>query len=166
AEIEAGEETSGAGRGVVRAPHVPAYLRDLAHYEWAELAVDIMPDRAQVAIASGDLMQGRPVVAPAHMLLSYRWPVHRIGIHYRPRKPVATQLVVFRDRDDAVQFAEINPVTARLLTLLADGKTSGRDACRRVAAELNHPQPDVVVAGGAAMLENLFDWGVIYGIHV
>jgi hypothetical protein len=98
-------------------------------------------------------------------LLSYHWPVHRIGSSYRPRKPAPVQLVVFRDRNDKVQFAEINPVTARLIALLADGKSSGHAACLQVAEELSHPHPEVVAAGGAAMLEQLFNWGVIYGIR-
>ena len=146
---------------------LPAYLIELAHYEWAELAVDIMPTAVASEICSGDLMQGRPVVAPAHMLLAYRWPVHRIGLSFRPRKPAAStvQLIVFRDRDDTVQFAEINSLTARLLALLAEGRMSGLAACRQVAGELHHPQPEVVIAGGAAMLAELFNWGVIYGIH-
>lgn len=156
-----GESEEGANLPV----KLPAYLIELAHYEWAELAVDIMSAETPGDIRVGDLMQGRPVVAPAHMLLAYRWPVHRISSSFRPRKQAPVQLVVFRDRDDGVQFAEINPVTARLLALLADGKLSGHAACMQVAEELRHPQPEAVVAGGAAMLEQLFNWGVIYGIH-
>jgi hypothetical protein len=144
---------------------LPAWLNELAHYEWAELAVDIMQTAALPGLnVDGDLIEGKPVVAPAHMLLAYQWPVHRIGADFRPRKPLPVQLVVFRDSSERVQFAEINPVTARLLALLADGKTSGRAACLQVAAELQHPNPQAVVEGGAAMLAELKNWGVIYGV--
>lgn len=144
---------------------LPAWLHELAHYEWAELAVDIMQTRAlPVFNADGNLLEGKPVVAPAHMLLAYQWPVHRIGADFKPRKSAPVQLVVFRNVDDRVQFAEINPVTSRLLALLADGTTSGRTACLQVAAELQHPNPQVVVDGGAAMLTELKNWGVIYGV--
>lgn len=145
---------------------VPPYLTELAHYEWAELAIDIMQtEPIPACLKSGDLMRGRVLVAPAHMLLVYQWSVQRISPDYRPRKPDPVQLVVFRDRDDAVQFASINAVTARLIALLADGQTTGEAACLQVAAELQHPNPAAVVAGGAAMLNDLRDWGVIYGVR-
>jgi hypothetical protein len=149
---------------------LPAWLRELAHYEWAELAVDIMqPQPLPTLVGEGDLLDSRPLVAPAHMLLAYQWQVHRISLDYRPRKPAPVQLVVFRDQEDKVQFAEINPVTARLLALLAEGvklgaPVSGREACLQVATELQHPNPQAVVAGGAAMLNDLKSWGVIYGV--
>lgn len=144
---------------------LPAYWLELAHYEWAELAVDIMQTPPlPVLDAGGDLLAGRPFVAPAHLLLDYQWAVHRIGPDYKPRKPVPTQLVVFRDQDDAVQFASINPVTARLIALLAAGDMTGEGACLQVAQELQHPNPAAVVAGGAAIMNDLREWGVIYGV--
>lgn len=150
--------------GVLPVP-LPRWLRELAHYEWAELAVDIMQvDPLPPHSVDGDLLTGRPLVAPAHMLLTYQWPVHRIGPAFRPRKPAAVHLVVFRDGDERVRFAEINPVTARLLTLFADGCSSGREGCLQVAEELQHPHPPTVVAGGADMLNELRSWGVIHGV--
>lgn len=144
---------------------VPAFWPALAHYEWAELAVDIMQTAsAPVIDPEGDLLHGRPYVAPAHLLLAYQWPVHRIGPDYKPRKQVPTQLVVFRDQNDTVQFAIINPVTVRLLELLAEGSMSGEGACLQIAKELQHPDPAAVVTGGAAMMKDLKNWGVIYGI--
>lgn len=143
---------------------LPPFLLELAHYEWVELAVDIMQTPELPALsAEGDLLQERPVVAPAHMLLSYQWPVQSISAHYRPRKASPVQLVVFRDQTDKVQFAAINAVTARLVALLAAGKLTGKDACLQVAKELQHPNPVAVVEGGAQMLNDLRNWGVIYG---
>ena len=91
----------------------PRWLAELAHYEWAELAVDIMDVPLPEHDPTGDLMLGRPVLNPARLDLSYAWPVHCIGTDYRPRRPQATQLVVYRDADLAVQFTEINPVTGQ-----------------------------------------------------
>lgn len=142
---------------------VPPWLRELAHYEWVELAVDVMDTSAPVCDAGGDLLDGMPVLAPALMNLAYAWPVHRIGPAWRPRKPQATHLLVFRDAADAVQFIELNPVSARLVALLQAGRLTGRAACQSVAAELAHPQPDVVVAHGATVLGELHRAGAIPG---
>lgn len=144
---------------------MPAWIPELLHYEWAELAVDIMQAQPLPAVdGEGDLLAGRPVVVSAHMVLAYSWPVHRIGPDWKPRKGAKTHLLVFRDHDERVQFIEINAVTARLLALLADGQKTGREACLQIAEELQHPTPEAVVTGGAVMLNDLKSWGVIHGV--
>ena len=71
--------------------------------------------------------------------------------------------MVFRDSEDAVQFTEINPVTARLLAILAAEPTRGDDACRQIAAELQHPSPSQLLTHGAALLDDLRRQGIILG---
>lgn len=142
---------------------LPRWLPDLAHYEWIELAVDTSDATVPAHDAAGDLLDGCPQLNPTLHNLAYDWPVHRIGAAYRPRKPQAVRLLVFRDATDAVRFAEINPVTARLLAVLDEEQGSGRSACLRVAAELNHSSPPAVVAHGAALLDALHRLGAILG---
>lgn len=142
---------------------LPPWLPELAHYEWVELALDIMDTPAPACDPAGDLLDGVPVLAPALMNLAYAWPVQRIGPDYRPRKPQATSLLVYRDAADVVQFIEQNPVSARLVTLLQEGKHTGRAACLLIASELAHPQPQAVITHGAQLLENLRAAGAIFG---
>src|SRR5690606_23778499 len=68
-------------------PAMP-WLRELAHYEWAELALQISEaTRDDVAHdADGDLLAGCPLPSPLAWPLAYAWPVHRIGPDYRPRQ--------------------------------------------------------------------------------
>lgn len=141
---------------------VPPWLRELAHYEWVELALDVMDVASPPHDSAGDLLDGVPVLAPALMNLAYAWPVQRIGPDWRPRKPVATHLLVFRDAEDRVQFVALNPVSARLVALLQAGAT-GRAACRAIAAELGHAQPDAVATHGARVLADLHALGAILG---
>lgn len=84
----------------------------------------------------------------------------------RPRKPQPTHLLVYRDAADTVQFVASNPVTARLLTLLASESLTGRSACLRIAEELQHPAPEVLVSHGHAMLESLRQQSVVLGTQV
>ncbi len=141
----------------------PVWLKELAHYEWVELALDVMATDTPSHDLRGDLLAGVPVLAPALMNLAYAWPVQRIGRDYRPRKPKPVHLLVFRDAADAVQFVELNPVSARLATLLQEGGRSGRAACLAIAAELGHPQAETVVAHGATVLAELRAVGAILG---
>lgn len=148
----------------------PPFLAELAHYEWVELALSIderEPDLPGVD-ADGDLLAGRPVLSPLAWSLLYVWPVHRISPEFRPTEtpPEPTRLVVYRDRRDRVGFLEINLVTARLLEVLGEEslpQATGRDCLLQIAAELAHPEPDIVVAGGAAILAELRARDVLLG---
>ncbi|MBL8449270.1 MAG: putative DNA-binding domain-containing protein [Dechloromonas sp.] len=142
---------------------LPRWFGELAHYEWVELALDISDAPTPPHVREGDLLTGTPVVNPALLNLAYAWPVNRIGPAYRPRKPEATYLIVFRDPADKVAFAASNPVTARLLALLGEGMT-GRAACLAVAGEIAHPDPEFLVTQGGSVLEDLRRLGVILGV--
>jgi hypothetical protein len=142
----------------------PAWLRELMHYEWVELALDTSDAAAADHDPAGDLLAGIPVLAPALMNLAYAWPVQRIGPDYRPRKPQPVNLLVFRDREDAVRFIELNPVSARLMALLQQGGLTGRAACLQVAREIGHADPEAVVAHGAALLDGLRRDGALLGV--
>lgn len=142
----------------------PRWLKDLAHYEWVELALDVMETATPPHDPQGDLLAGIPVLAPALMNLAYPWPVQRIGPDYRPRKPRQTHLLVYRNAGDEVQFIELNPVSARLVDLLLTGRLTGRDACTVIAAELGHADPQAVIAHGAALLAELHAAGALLGV--
>lgn len=145
---------------------LPRWTRDLAHYEWTELAMDTLETTEPAHDRMGDLMDGEPVLVPASMNLAYAWPVHLIGTAFRPRKPRATHLLVFRDRNDKVRFIALNPVTARLMALVAEGGRSGRDCAALIAMELGHPDPGLVAAGAQATLESLRDEQAILGVRL
>lgn len=146
----------------IRQP-LPTWLAELAHYEWAELAIDVMDCPIPAHDPAGDLLAAPVALNPALLNLAYTWPVHRIGPDYRPRKPQPTHLVVYRDADDHVQFSAINAVTARLLALLAAAPTTGEAAIRQIATELQHPAPQQLLAHGAALLDDLRLQGIVLG---
>ncbi len=142
----------------------PQWLNELAHYEWVELALDVMDVATPAHDPQGDLMAGIPVLGPALMNLAYAWPVQRIGPDYRPRKPHQTHLLVYRAADDEVQFMELNPVSARLVDLLRGGNQHGQGVCMIIANELGHADPHAILNHGAAMLTQLLAAGAILGI--
>lgn len=152
-------------RGKVRGD--PAFLRELAHYEWVELALSVSELELAPALAdpSGDLLAGIPVMSPLARLQSYSFPVQRIGPDFLPAKPVPqpVHIVVWRNREDEVKFMEANAVTARLLQLIGGRRRTGRQLLQRIARELNHPEPGAVVADGAGLLQGLLQRGIILG---
>lgn len=54
---------------------------------------------------TGDLFRQRPILNPVLANLHYNWPVHRIGPRIRIA-PKETVLLVFRDSNDQIHFAE------------------------------------------------------------
>jgi hypothetical protein len=144
------------------------FLLELAHYEYAELAIGIMDtdtDRPGHD-PDGDLLHARPILSRAVWNLSYRFPVHRIGPGYLPEAPGKdpTRLLVYRDREDEVHFLEINPVTQRLVALMQENVGStGLEILRQIAEELGHINPDSVIAAGKQLLEDLHRRGVVLG---
>ncbi|HWP94124.1 MAG TPA: putative DNA-binding domain-containing protein [Gammaproteobacteria bacterium] len=152
-------------------PEDPPFLRELAHYEWVELALSIEreePDLAGVD-RDGDLLAGVPVLSPLAWPLAYDFPVHRISPEFQPDQPgeVPTFLVVYRDLRDEVGFLEINAVTARLLDLLGepDAGRSGAETLALIAQEIGHPDPDAVIRGGTDILASLRARDIVLGVR-
>jgi len=137
----------------------PAFMLELAHYEWVELALDVSESEWPSDVdPEGDLLLGRPVVSPLAWNLSYQYPVHRIGPDFQPETPgpEPTFLIVYRDQQDSVQFMAANAVTVRLLQLLSgESPSTGREALSIVAAELQHPDPSALELMGLDLLQTL-----------
>jgi len=116
--------------------------------------------------ANGDLLTQRPVFSPLAWPLVYQFPVHTMDPDNLPEETPEqpSYLVVYRNRNDKVNFLEINPVTARLIGLLQDNESyTGLDAIEHITKEMNHPNPDVVKKGGKMALEELQQQGIILG---
>ena len=146
----------------------PAFLLELAHYEWVELAISVAdhPIDWDHIDPDGDLLLGVPVQSPYAQVLAYSFPVHRINADYRPTEPAGepTRLIVHRNSKDKTGFMEINAVTARLLELMGEQPTlSGEDLLQQIANELNHPKPQTVIDAGVDILKRLKQAEVLLG---
>jgi uncharacterized protein len=140
---------------------LPEYYRQLAHYEWVELAVSSMPDNPNVRSAKPDLLDSTPALAP-HMLLAYDYAVHTISKQHKPTGEVKTYILMFRTTDFQVKFIELNAMTYELLKLLETRTLTGRQALLEIAKNLNHPEPEMIVQFGQQILEDLQQQGAIY----
>lgn len=147
---------------------LPPFARELAHYEWIELALTIDPARIEDVAADphGELLAGIPVVSPLTRVLAYAFPVHKLSPDYVPTAAPATSthLAVYRDRNDAVRFMELNPLTALLLQQLRDQNSTGEEVLARIADD-NKLDADAVRAGGVAILNDLRTRDVILGTY-
>lgn len=151
-----------------REPHDtdPIFLLELAHYEWAELAISISDAKEVSCDLDGDLLQQHPVLSSTAWVLHYHFPVHLIKTTFMPEAPAETitSIILYRLQDDNVGFIEINPVTARVLQLIEERPdASGRDVLLQVAEEINHDNPELVIESGLGILSDLHQRGIIPG---
>jgi uncharacterized protein len=141
----------------------PVFLLELAHYEWVELALDVSEFEIPPANEWPDnLMLTYPRVSPLAMCLNYNYPVHKISTNYRVNEPEPTQLIVYRNRADKVSFMASNPLTNRLLYLLvANPDNCFQENMNILAAELQHPAPNVLFGEAEKLLKQLFDLHIL-----
>ena len=128
----------------------PLFIAELAHYEWVELALDVSQEDLANVTELDDPVLEVPVLSPLAWLLSYQFPVHKIGMSFQPSKAgEPTFLVVYRNREDDVCFMELNPATARLLELLRDNTVAtGASLLLQLSEELDIPYETVAGFGG------------------
>lgn len=144
----------------------PPWLRELAHYEWIELALQISEARPESTPhdPDGDLLCEPPVLSPLAWPLAYAWPVHRIGPCMLPREPQTALLLVRRDAGGMVRFNELSPLTFHLLQRIESHPGhSGRDHLRELSAIAATTDTDAFLADGARMLQALREDGTLLG---
>lgn len=146
----------------------PPFLTELAHYEWAELALSL--DEQEISDlphdADGDVVEGMPVVSPLAWILGYRFPVHRIRPEFRPAEAPAepTLLLLVRGRDDEVRFLEINALTAALFERLqANSEASGGAVLDALLAEVAPANAAALRPAGCAILRDLQQRAALLG---
>ncbi len=153
-------------------PADPPFIKELAHYEWIELALltsdldnTINWDKID---KDGDLLNSQPVMSPLAWPLTYTYPVQQITEDFIPSKPAEqpVYLLVYRDNNDEVHFMELNPITALLIQLLnEDNGLTTKQMLDVIVEQLNHPNPDVVYEGGYQIIQDLKNRNVILGVN-
>jgi hypothetical protein len=141
----------------------PAFLLELAHYEWIELALDVNEANIPAVSVYPEVpLLSKPRVSPLAICLNYQYPVHKIAPRYQPLLPEPAQLVVYRNREDKVGFMAANAMTLRLLHLLQTNTQSNLgDQLHLIASELQHSQPEQLFGEAQMLIKELFRLDII-----
>ena len=144
------------------------FLVELAHYEYAELALSISEDENDLTAVDpdGDLLGEIPVKSVLAWAFAYNFPVHRISPDFLPQEPETqpVYLALYRDHDDNVGFLELNAVTAALLEEIENNRDlNGETLLRQLAGNINYPDDDALVEHGAAALLEMRQFGILTG---
>ena len=145
------------------------FLVELAHYEYAELALSVSEEETDVTGVDpdGDLLRAVPVKSALAWAFAYHYPVHRISPDFLPTPSDAapTYLALYRDRDDSVGFLELNAVTAALLEDIENNtaRLTGEALLRQLAEKIDYPDADALVEHGAAALREMRQLDILAG---
>lgn len=155
-----------AGRGL------PPFIPELAHFSMKATLVPGSPgviedndfDR------DGDLLGSVPVFSPVAKLLTYEWPVHRIGADFLPetRPAQATRLIVYRDRKGHVGWIELNRWAADIALRVKDNAVGRTGAEILTESGIHNPLLDrgSLMREGRDILEALRQRDVIIGARI
>ena len=150
-------------------PENMPYLLELAHYEWLEVALSM--DIREIDLSDidqkGDLLEGIPVLNPISVASAYTWPVHEISPTNCPDSPPSqrTYIIVYRRQNYKIGFIVLNPVSAKLIEYLqVNEKNNGSEILTKIAYELKHSNPEIVIKGGFEMMQNFLLKDIILGI--
>ncbi|MDQ5768568.1 HvfC family RiPP maturation protein [Thiothrix subterranea] len=144
--------------------HLP-FLLELAHYEWVEIPLTLADATIdwQHIDPDGDLLDDTPVLNPVMLLQSYQYPVHRISAAYHPHTPEPTHLLLIRNRENKIDFIELNAITAKLVKHLQEGENA-RKALTQIAVEIQHPNIEQLLAFGLTLLHQFQQQHVLLGV--
>ena len=95
------------------------------------------------------------------MTLRYDFPVHQIVPLFQPEVPPTepTHLIVYRNREERVQFMESNNVTTRLLNLIREGGIA-RTSLQTISRELER-NTEEILEHGIHILEQLIKADIV-----
>lgn len=145
------------------------FLLELAHYEYAELALSVSEEENDLAGVdpNGDLLAAVPVKSALSWSYAYRYAVHRIGPNFLPDQPEEqpVYLALYRGSDDRVGFLELNAVTAALLDAIEfnEEQLTGEQLLRALAGKINYPDTDALIAHGADALREMRQLEILSG---
>ena len=151
-------------------PDDPVFIKELAHYEWVELA--LMTSELDEDInwnnidKDGELLNNQVIISPLAWSLTYQYPVQQISEDFLPKAPSEqpVYLLVYRDKNDEVHFMELNPLTALLIQLINEDKElTTKQILENIAEQMQHSEPNVVIQGGHQILQDLKKRNIILG---
>jgi hypothetical protein len=149
---------------VLREGEWPAFLLELAHYEWVEMVLQQSDAKALLPTDPALLLERPLQISPLAWPLAYEWPVHELDPNYQPATPPdqPTFLLVRRAADWSVKFSELSPLAWRLLQRIDEfAPLTGREQLQALAQEAGQSASSSFMDNGLVLLRQMHEDQVI-----
>jgi hypothetical protein len=149
---------------VMREGEWPAFLLELAHYEWVEMVLQQSDAQALLPTDPALLLERPLQISPLAWPLAYEWPVHELDPNHQPATPPdqPTFLLVRRTADWSVKFSELSPLTWRLLQRIDEYPALvGCRQLQALAVEAGVAATAAFMDNGLILLRQLHEDGVL-----
>ena len=142
------------------------YLKDLMHFEWVEVEIQMMLDAPRDnCVKEGHILKDPLYFNPESQLLGYSYPVFEKKTLPRPMQKGNYFLLGYRHPEDGeVLFIALSPFFAKVVQLLQEKSLSGEDVLKSTA-KLFKLDEAKVLSKGEAFLEDLLQQQAIYGFR-
>ncbi|MBL7686152.1 MAG: putative DNA-binding domain-containing protein [Deltaproteobacteria bacterium] len=145
----------------------PIFLNALAHYEWIELKLYLTPDAEaskKTKLKKNNLLKQKLNFSNALELVAYPFYVDQINKKTQPRQKEKVPIfyLIYRNKNDGIEFKTLNFFAARLLDLLLNHKMSGAKALKKIQKETKHPDLTLLQKESEKFLWELVGDGVIF----
>ncbi len=142
----------------------PAFMLELAHYEYMELVVAVAKDNPQHKQIDTPIINQALCLSDTAKVLQYLFDVQRISDEYRPESPSDSPqfFCLYRDDEDEVIFLQLTPLSAQLLGFLSQYEAVNFDDLKEwLVSVYSNMDQNVLVQGALQLLEDLATKGVV-----
>lgn len=142
----------------------PAFMLELAHYEWAELYLATkLLSQPETPLSAAQLSLGPLYLSSLAMVLAYPYALHQISADYQPQAAGEIQYyLLYRNATDDVKFVLINQLTAALLqTLQQSGGITLAALVQQLLPLLPQLTEQQLMQGATALLHDFAAKGVL-----
>lgn len=142
----------------------PAFMLELAHYEYMELVVAVAKDNPQHKQINTPIIDQAFCLSDTAKVLQYSFDVQHISDEYRPETPSdsAQFFCLYCDDQDEVIFLQLTPLSAQLLGFLSQYEAVNFDDLKNWLANVYSNVEQAALAQGALqLLEDLASKGVV-----
>ncbi|KKO48928.1 hypothetical protein VT06_09320 [Arsukibacterium sp. MJ3] len=152
--------------------HDPAFLAELAHYEWAELYIATIVGSQPPAVNPTELTEPQLdstalQLSELAMLCAYQYPVQQICIDFQPDAPEQPVFfLLYRNAEDEVKFVQLNQATLLLLNTLAEHPGQSFNALiRNISPQLPGLTEQQLQQGALPLVQELTRKGAICRVN-
>lgn len=147
------------------------FLYELAHYEWLELHLEKHTTEISKnsQLDPNELLMLKPQVSPLVKVQAYQYPVHQIKAQHQPKEQSAQHhlMLIWRDCDYHVHFAELQPFSALLLEQLTNNtELTGQQLLEQLAQAHQYTDVAQFVQFGLQTMTQWYNQDIILSANI